>query len=135
MQPKDRGALSFSSDLRHAAIDKEFYAIDVAAVVGCGKHNGFCNFIRGASATEGRRRSGEFGIPVYEIRPGIVKTDMTAGVQAKYDELIAEGLLLQPRWGTPEDVGNAAAMLSPGDLAYSTGQVRTVDRGMTVSRL
>jgi 3-oxoacyl-[acyl-carrier protein] reductase len=78
---------------------------------------------------------GEFGIPVYEIRPGIVKTDMTAGVQAKYDELIAEGLLLQPRWGTAEDVGKAAAMLARGDLAYSTGQVLTVDGGMTVNRL
>ncbi len=50
-------------------------------------------------------RLGEFGIPVYEIRPGIVKTDMTAGVQAKYDKMIDEGLLLQSRWGQPEDVG------------------------------
>jgi 3-oxoacyl-[acyl-carrier protein] reductase len=80
-------------------------------------------------------RLGEFGIPVYEIRPGIVKTDMTARVQAKYDELIADGLLLQPRWGTPEDIGKAAAMLARGDLAYSTGQVLTVDGGMTVNRL
>jgi 3-oxoacyl-[acyl-carrier protein] reductase len=80
-------------------------------------------------------RLGEFGIPVYEIRPGIVKTDMTAGVQAKYDELIAEGLLLQPRWGTAEDVGKAAAMLARGDLDYSTGQVLTVDGGMTLNRL
>ena len=62
-------------------------------------------------------RLGEFGIPVYEIRPGIVKTDMTAGVQAKYDKLIAEGLLLQPRWGQAEDVGKAAAMLARGELS------------------
>jgi NAD(P)-dependent dehydrogenase (short-subunit alcohol dehydrogenase family) len=80
-------------------------------------------------------RLGEFGIPVYEIRPGIIKTGMTAGVQAKYDKLIAEGLLVQSRWGTAEDVGRATAMLARGDLAYSTGQVIAVDGGMTVKRL
>jgi NAD(P)-dependent dehydrogenase (short-subunit alcohol dehydrogenase family) len=80
-------------------------------------------------------RLGEFGIPVYEVRPGIVKTDMTAGVEAKYDKLIAQGLLVEPRWGLPEDVGRACAMLARGDLAYSTGQVVMVDGGMTVSRL
>ena len=68
-------------------------------------------------------RLAEFGIPVYDIRPGIIKTDMTAGVQAKYDALIAGGLLLQPRWGQPGDVGKAVAMLARGDLGYSTGQV------------
>ena len=80
-------------------------------------------------------RLGEFDIPVYEIRPGIIKTDMTAGVQAKYDKLIAEGLLVQSRWGLPDDVGRAAAMLARGDLAYSTGQVIMVDGGFTVPRL
>jgi 3-oxoacyl-[acyl-carrier protein] reductase len=80
-------------------------------------------------------RLGEFGIPVYEVRPGIIKTDMTSGVTAKYDKLIAEGLLVQPRWGFPEDVGKAVAMLARGDLAYSTGQVLNVDGGLTLSRL
>ena len=80
-------------------------------------------------------RLAEFGIPVYEIRPGIIKTDMTAPVTAKYDKLIAEGLLVQARWGLPEDVGRAAAMLVRGDLAYSTGQVIMVDGGLTVPRL
>lgn len=80
-------------------------------------------------------RLGEFDIPVYEIRPGIIKTDMTAGVQAKYDKLIGEGLLVQSRWGLPDDVGRAAAMLARGDLAYSTGQVIMVDGGFTVARL
>lgn len=80
-------------------------------------------------------RLGEFGIPVYEIRPGIIKTDMTAGVTAKYDKLIAEGLLVQPRWGLPEDVGRACAMLARGDLPYSTGQVLMIDGGLTVPRL
>lgn len=80
-------------------------------------------------------RLAEFGIPVYEIRPGIIATDMTAGVREKYDRLIAGGLLLQPRWGRPEDVGRAAAMLVRGELAYSTGQIIDVDGGMTVRRL
>jgi NAD(P)-dependent dehydrogenase (short-subunit alcohol dehydrogenase family) len=80
-------------------------------------------------------RLGEFGIPVYEVRPGIIKTDMTSAVTAKYDKLIAEGLLVQPRWGFPEDVGKAVAMLARGDLPYSTGQVLAVDGGLTLERL
>ena len=75
------------------------------------------------------------GIPVYEVRPGIIRTDMTAGVAAKYDALIEAGLMLQKRWGTPQDVGRAVAMLARGDLPYSTGQVITVDGGLTVQRL
>ena len=81
-------------------------------------------------------RLGEFGIPVYEVRPGIIHSDMTAGVTAKYDKLIAEdGILVQARWGEPEDVGKAVAMLARGDLPYSTGQVVMVDGGITLSRL
>ena len=80
-------------------------------------------------------RLGEFGIPVYEVRPGIVKTDMTKPVTEKYDKLIAEGLLVQARWGFPEDVGRAVAMLVRGDLAYSTGQVVMVDGGYSLERL
>ena len=80
-------------------------------------------------------RLAEFEIPVYEVRPGIIETDMTAGVRAKYDALIEQGLLLQSRWGTPQDVGRAVAVLARGDLPYSTGQVILVDGGLTVSRL
>lgn len=80
-------------------------------------------------------RLGEFDIPVYEIRPGVIKTDMTAAVQAKYDKLIADGLFVQARWGMPDDVGRAAGMLARGDLPYSTGQVIVVDGGMTLQRL
>ena len=80
-------------------------------------------------------RLGEYGIGVYEIRPGVIKTDMTAVVQAKYDKLISEGLCLQARWGFPDDIGRAVAMLARGDLAYSTGQVILVDGGITVPRL
>jgi len=80
-------------------------------------------------------RLAEFGIPVFEVRPGIIKTDMTAGVAAKYDALIAGGLVPQGRWGFPEDVGKAVAMLARGDLPYSTGQVILVDGGLTLPRL
>ncbi|MBQ6158061.1 MAG: 3-ketoacyl-ACP reductase [Thermoguttaceae bacterium] len=80
-------------------------------------------------------RLAEFGIPVYELRPGIVHSDMTSTVREKYDRLIAEGLTLQPRWGEPADVGRAVAMLLRGDLAYSTGQVINIDGGMEIGRL
>jgi len=80
-------------------------------------------------------RLGEFGIPVYEVRPGVIKTDMTAAVTEKYDKLISQGLCIQARWGLPEDVGKAVAMLVRGDLPYSTGQVIMVDGGLTIQRL
>ena len=80
-------------------------------------------------------RLGEYNIPVYEVRPGITATDMTAGVKDKYDRLIADGLCVQKRWGAPEDVGRAVASLSRGDFPYSTGQVIMVDGGLTIPRL
>ena len=80
-------------------------------------------------------RLGPLGIPVYEVRPGVIQTDMTAGVAAKYDQLIANGLCVQPRWGYPDDVGRAVAALARGDFPYSTGQVILVDGGLTIPRL
>ena len=80
-------------------------------------------------------RLAEFGIGVYEIRPGIVATDMTKGVQQKYDNLIESGLLLEKRWGTPDDVGRAASVLVRGELAYASGAVLVLDGGLTVERL
>ncbi len=80
-------------------------------------------------------RLGAEGIPVYEVRPGVTKTDMTSAVTEKYDKLIEEGLCVQPRWGYPEDIGKAVSSLARGDFPYSTGQVIMVDGGLTVSRL
>ncbi len=80
-------------------------------------------------------RLGEYGIPVYEVRPGIIQTDMTAGVTEKYDKLIEGGLCVTPRWGFPDDVGRAVASLASGDFPYSTGQVVMVDGGLTLPRL
>lgn len=74
-------------------------------------------------------RLAEWGIRVYEIRPGIVETDMTAGVKAKYDELIASGLYPLRRWGAPQDVGRAVAAIARGDFPFSTGEVFNVDGG------
>jgi len=80
-------------------------------------------------------RLAEFDIPVYEVRPGLIRTDMTAQVTEKYDRLIEEGLLLEPRWGTPDDVGKVVRTLAEGGLSYGTGQVVMVDGGMTIGRL
>jgi 3-oxoacyl-[acyl-carrier protein] reductase len=75
------------------------------------------------------------GVQVFEVRPGIMATDMTAGVKEKYDRLIAEGLVPQRRWGTAEDVGRAVAALLQGHFPFSTGDVVNVDGGMHLRRL
>jgi len=80
------------------------------------------------------RLAGE-GVQVYEVRPGVMKTDMTAGVTDKYDKLIADGLVPQKRWGTPEDVGLSVAALCRGDFPFSTGTVIDVDGGFQLRRL
>ncbi len=74
-------------------------------------------------------RLAEHGIGVYEIRPGIIATDMTAAVKDKYDKLIAEGLTPIKRWGRPEDVAAAVAACAKGELKFSTGEVINVDGG------
>jgi len=80
-------------------------------------------------------RLGEYDIPVYEIQPGVIRTDMTSGVKEKYDRLIADGLCVEKRWGLPEDVGKVAAAMASGSMPYATGQVVVVDGGLTIPRL
>jgi NAD(P)-dependent dehydrogenase (short-subunit alcohol dehydrogenase family) len=75
------------------------------------------------------------GVQVLELRPGIMATDMTAGVKAKYDALIADGLVPQRRWGTPEDVGRAVRAILAGAFPFSTGEVIYLDGGFHISRL
>jgi NAD(P)-dependent dehydrogenase (short-subunit alcohol dehydrogenase family) len=75
------------------------------------------------------------GVQVFELRPGIMATDMTAAVKDKYERLIAEGLVPQGRWGTAEDVGRAVRALMRGDLPFSTGEVINVDGGIHLRRL
>ncbi len=80
-------------------------------------------------------RLAEHGIGVYEIRPGIIATPMTAGVKEKYDKLIGEGLTPIRRWGQPEDVAAAVAACARGELAFSTGEVINVDGGFHLRTL
>src|ERR1051325_4008391 len=80
-------------------------------------------------------RLAEHGINVYEIRPGIIATDMTGPVKEKYDKLIAEGLTPIQRWGTPEDVAKAVAAIAQDLLPFSTGEVINVDGGFHLRRL
>lgn len=75
------------------------------------------------------------GINVYDVRPGIIRTDMTKPVEEKYDALIQEGLIPQGRWGLPEDVARAVAALARGDFKYSTGLVIEISGGMHIHRL
>ncbi len=80
-------------------------------------------------------RLAEHGINVYEIRPGIIQTDMTASVKEKYDQLIDQGLTPIQRWGTPADVGKAVAAIAQDALPFSTGEVINVDGGFHLRRL
>lgn len=75
------------------------------------------------------------GIYVHEIRPGVIKTDMTAGVTGKYDRLIEEGAFPIARWGTPEDVAEAAAAFAGDSFLYTTGNIVDVDGGFHIRRL
>lgn len=80
-------------------------------------------------------RLAETGVSVFEVRPGIIRTDMTAGVADKYDALIADGLVPMKRWGEPGDVGAIVAGLASGKFAFATGSVINADGGLSISRL
>ncbi len=80
-------------------------------------------------------RLAEHGINVYEIRPGIIRTDLTSGVKDKYDKLIGEGLTPIKRWGEPDDIGKAVVAIAEGYLPFSTGEVINVDGGFHLHRL
>ena len=107
-----------SSNARAAAIDRAEYSVSKAGM----------SMLTKLWAV----RLSQHDIPVYEIRPGLILTDMTAPVRSKYDALIESGFLLQKRWGMPEDVARAVASIVRGDLAYSTGQVLYVDGGQFI---
>ncbi|MBC7319445.1 3-ketoacyl-ACP reductase [bacterium] len=80
-------------------------------------------------------RLASYGIYVYEIRPGIILTDMTSVVKEKYDKLIAEGITPIKRWGYPQDIANAVSVLCSGKLTFSTGEIINVDGGFHLRRL
>ena len=80
-------------------------------------------------------RLAEYGIGVFELRPGIIATDMTTVVKDKYDKMIAEGLTPIRRWGTPNDVAKVVGAIAEGRLDFSTGQVINIDGGFHLRRL
>lgn len=75
------------------------------------------------------------GIVVYEIRPGIIQTDMTSLIRDKYERIIAEGFVPQKRWGLPEDIGKAVASIARGDFEFSTGMIFEISGGLNIHRL
>mgnify|MGYP001193026125 CR=1 FL=1 len=75
------------------------------------------------------------GILVFEVRPGVIQTDMTAKIRDKYDKLISEGLVPQKRWGLPDDIGKAVASISRGDWNFSTGMVFEISGGLNIHKL
>jgi 3-oxoacyl-[acyl-carrier protein] reductase len=87
-----------------------------------------------ASTVFADRLSSE-GILVFEVRPGIIETDMTTKIKDKYDKLISEGLVPQKRWGLPDDIGKAVASISRGDWNFSTGMVFEISGGLNISKL
>ena len=80
-------------------------------------------------------RLAEYGIRVYEIRPGVIATDMTGGVKEKYDKMVADGVWPIKRWGQPDDIGRAVAAIARGDFPFSTGEVFNVDGGFQLRTL
>ena len=99
-----------------------------AADVDCGE---YCISKAGLSMVTAlcASRLAEAGINVYEVRAGLIKTDMPAADRKAYNRLIKEGIAPIKRWGEPEEVGKAVAMLARGDLPYSTGEIINVDGG------
>ncbi|HBN84290.1 MAG TPA: 3-ketoacyl-ACP reductase [Clostridiales bacterium] len=80
-------------------------------------------------------RLAEYGINVYEIRPGIIDTEMTSKVKEKYDKMIAEGVTPIKRWGKPQDIADAVIAITSGKFGFVTGQVINVDGGFHIRRL
>lgn len=113
------------------------FITSVSAVVSSVNRGEYCISKAGLSMTARlyADRLAEYGINVYEVRPGIIATDMTAGVMQKYERLIADGLCPIGRIGQPEDVGRTVHALCDGFLGYSTGEVINVDGGMMIQKL
>lgn len=109
----------------------------ISAAVATPNRSEYCISKAGLSMTTmlWATRLAEYGIDVFEVRPGVIQTDMTAPVAEKYEALIEDGLTLERRFGMPEDVAAVVAALAAGDIPYSTGQILTVDGGLTIARL
>ena len=121
-------------DTRHRSI---IFISSVNAVFASPDRGAYCLSKAGLSMATRlfAARLGHEGIATYEIRPGMIETDMTAPVRERYRGYIEGGMALQRRWGQPEDLGRAVAVLASGRLPYATGDTYYVDGGMHVQRL
>jgi NAD(P)-dependent dehydrogenase (short-subunit alcohol dehydrogenase family) len=113
------------------------FVTSVSAVLSSTNRTEYCISKAGlsmASLVFADRLSRE-GILVYELRPGVIETDMTAKIKDKYDKLINEGLVPQKRWGLPADIGRAVASIARGDWSFSTGMVFEISGGLNIHKL
>ncbi len=124
-------------DLGHATRPAIVFITSISADTSSPTRTEYCVSKAGLSqlARVCAHRLAPHGIAVYEVRPGLIATDMTAPVKGRYVALIAGGAVPQERWGQPEDVGRAVAALARGDFGYSTGGVFEVSGGMNIKRL
>lgn len=109
-----------SSNSRAVSVDRSEYCISKAALA--------------MAAQVWAVRLAEWNIPVYDILPGLIETEMTKPAKAKYDGIISSGGVLQRRWGTPRDIGHTVRALAAGALGYATGQTIRLDGGMFIER-
>lgn len=133
-------AARFMIELREAGVDAEPCVINISSISAefvSTNRGDYCltKAATGMATKLWATRLAEFGIRVYEVQPGIIKSDMTSGVTEKYDRLFEDGLALEKRWGEPVDIGRAVAALVRGDIPYATGQVLYLDGGMRIPRL
>lgn len=133
-------AVRFMIELREAGVDAEPCVINISSISAefvSTNRGDYCltKAATGMATKLWATRLAEFGIRVYEVQPGIIKSDMTSGVTEKYDRLFEDGLALEKRWGEPADIGRAVAALVRGDIPYATGQVLYLDGGMRIPRL
>lgn len=133
-------AARFMIELREAGVDAEPCVVNISSISAefvSTNRGDYCltKAATGMATKLWATRLTEFGIRVYEVQPGIIKSDMTSGVTEKYDRMFEDGLALEKRWGEPEDIGRAVATLVRGDIPYATGQVLYLDGGMRIPRL
>jgi 3-oxoacyl-[acyl-carrier protein] reductase len=133
-------AANFMIELRDAGVQAEPCVVNMSSISAefvSTNRGDYCltKAATGMATKLWATRLAEFDIRVYEIQPGVIRSDMTSGVTEKYDRLIEEGLTLEKRWGEPADIGRAVTALVRGDIPYATGQVLYLDGGMRIPRL
>jgi 3-oxoacyl-[acyl-carrier protein] reductase len=113
------------------------FVTSVSAVLSSTNRTEYCISKAGLSmaTTVFADRLSREGILVFEVRPGIIQTDMTAKIKDKYDKLISEGLVPQKRWGLPQEIGKAVASIARGDWNFSTGMVFEISGGLNIHKL